>query len=290
MAAEHKGGSIMAQIKKKGISLRGSLKKDNITIYSKGGKLIMRSATSEMPLRRTRSQFVARQRIAHSVVLWKRLKENTEPFFLSEQTGYHRFVSLMRKTPDVFLTQWEYRNYGSLLLPGMAVSDGTMPDIDYYLGTIASRPALITSLTTASPLPYVPTGTDMVRALCGKKNRIKEGDTLRLYIIHQVFENMIPKIYITTENVVLKKGNGRCWFDEVEPFCEEGRLVLSGETFNDSMKGWALVHISGGNCSSQKVCTRCTLYEQYSTEEAMLRAAESYGGLTKTQFLTPNTN
>ena len=45
--------------------------------------------------------------------------------------------------------------------------------------------------------------------------------------------------------------------------------------------GWALVHVRQGAYSAQTVVTRCTLYEQYTTEEALQRAAESYGGLTK---------
>ena len=56
----------MAQLKKKGFALSGSLKSDGVTFYTKKGKIIMRSAISEQPLRRTRGQFVTRQRIAHT--------------------------------------------------------------------------------------------------------------------------------------------------------------------------------------------------------------------------------
>ena len=54
------------------------------------------------------------------------------------------------------------------------------------------------------------------------------------------------------------------------------------------MRGWALVHMADNKASSQKVVTRCRLYEQYLTEEAFERAAQSYGGLTKTPLLTPD--
>ena len=46
------------------------------------------------------------------------------------------------------------------------------------------------------------------------------------------------------------------------------------------MKGWALVRMDGDRCSSQGIVTRCTYYERFTTEEAMQKAAESYGGLT----------
>jgi hypothetical protein len=65
--------------------------------------------------------------------------------------------------------------------------------------------------------------------------------------------------------------------------CVDGHLALVGNVFLDAMMGWALVRISGEGCSSQTVATRCTLYELYTTEEALARAAESYGGLTEAQ-------
>jgi hypothetical protein len=67
----------------------------------------------------------------------------------------------------------------------------------------------------------------------------------------------------------------------------EGRLALVGEEFADEMKGWALVKVIDNRCSPQTIVTRCTLYQQYTTEDALERAADSYGGLTETPFLSP---
>ena len=46
------------------------------------------------------------------------------------------------------------------------------------------------------------------------------------------------------------------------------------------MKGWALVMVNGDRCSPQTIATRCTMYQQYTTEEALQNAAKSYKGLT----------
>jgi hypothetical protein len=54
--------------------------------------------------------------------------------------------------------------------------------------------------------------------------------------------------------------------------------------FSDEMKGWALVRMDGDRCSSQGIVTHCTYYERFTTEEAMQKAAESYGGLTYIVF------
>ena len=60
----------------------------------------------------------------------------------------------------------------------------------------------------------------------------------------------------------------------------DGPLILKGEEYADPMKGWAIVRVVGDQCSPQTIVTRCTLYQQYMTEEALQRAAKSYGGLT----------
>lgn len=67
----------------------------------------------------------------------------------------------------------------------------------------------------------------------------------------------------------------------------DGGLALVGEEFADENKGWALVRIDRDRCSPQTIVTRCTLYEQYTTDEALQFAAKSYGGLTQTPFLRP---
>ena len=66
-----------------------------------------------------------------------------------------------------------------------------------------------------------------------------------------------------------------------------GCLALVNEEFAEEMKGWALVRVIENRCSPQTIVTRCTLYEQYTTEEALQVAAKSYGGLTETPFLSP---
>ena len=67
----------------------------------------------------------------------------------------------------------------------------------------------------------------------------------------------------------------------------DGCLALVGEEIADEMKGWALVKVIDDRCSSQGIVTRCMVYEQYTTEEALKRAADSYGGLTETPYLLP---
>ena len=55
------------------------------------------------------------------------------------------------------------------------------------------------------------------------------------------------------------------------------------------MQGFGIVRVKEGHASPHRVVTKCTSYEQYTTEEALQAAAQSYGGLTeKDEFLRPS--
>ena len=273
----------MARLKHKGVTLSGTLRKDGVAFYTRGGKVIMRSAKSEQPLRRTRGQFVARQRLAHNNTLWKRLRDAAEPMFAGSVTAYARFRTLMSKLPVVFLTKKEHENMASLLLEGMPVSDGFLQDLDYRLGEVEGEPALLTSVRMKSALPEGAEALDVAAALCGADADLQRGDRLRLYRLCQKEEEGVPKVYVTAEELLLDGDCGGTGFSGLALRCVDGRLALVGDEFLDEMWGWALVRISGERCSSQSVATRCTLYERYTTEEALAHAAESYGGLTGAQ-------
>ena len=147
-------------------------------------------------------------------------------------------------------------NQSSFLMPGIPMSDGILPTVKQELGEVDGRPALITD--------------------------IKAGDRtnhaqLRLYTAIQTVENnVLPRVRFSMREV--------SWWDMTEA---DSRLALVGEEFADDMKGWALVKVIDGRCSPQTIVTRCTLYQQYTTQEALEEAADSYGGLTETPFLSP---
>ena len=278
----------MAQLKKNAITVTGSLRKDGITIYKLKGKTVMRSATSEQPLRRTRGQFVTRQRIAHTTALWKRLRAPAKPLFTHCANIFGRFSTLMRKLPVVFRTKEELSNGASLLIPDMPLSDGMLPNITYRLDEVDGQPALLTNLKMKHALGSNPTVSDMVSVLCGRGTTLETGDTLRLYSLRQTVEYMVPKVYIRMEELVLENSQRTVGFTDIEMQCVDGHLALIGSCFADDTMGWGLVHVSGERCSSQTVVTRCNMYEQYTTEEALDRAAKSYGGLTDAGMITPD--
>jgi hypothetical protein len=102
-------------------------------------------------------------------------------------------------------------------------------------------------------------------------------EKLWLYTAEQTFENeFMPRVRFKMQELS---------FPDITMV--DGRIALVGEEYADNMKGWALVRVTHDRCSPQTIVTRCTYYQQYTTEEALQAAAESYGGLTERPFLSP---
>lgn len=240
--------------KEKGMTFNGSLRSEGITIYQKQGKTIIRSSTRSKTNGFTIGQFIQRQRMRHAIALWREL-ECCYPMFTEAKSAYNGFVSLANRLPAVFVTKDEAANHPSFLMPGIPVSDGTLPELKLRLGEVGGKAALITNI---------------------ERYETPHTETLKLFVAEQTCEYNIPKVIFRMRNVMkeelVETGNG---------------LALVGDEFADDNKGWALVQVKGGNCSPQGIVTRCTLYRQYTTEEVMNEAAKTYGRVKESPFPSP---
>ena len=236
----------------KGLMLIGSLRKAGVTTYLKQGKMITRVSNSDERRSNTLPQFVQRQKMRHTIALWKLLKF-CEPMFTERPTAYSNFASLANRLPVVFVPNIGLMNRASFLMPGIPMSDGKLPAIHEELGEVDGVAALITDL----------------------KGKDYDWQTrLLLYTADQCIERDMPLVRFSVREVSWE-----------EMSMVDGHYVLKGEAFADDMKGWALVLVKNERCSPQTIVTRCTLYQQYTTEDALEKAAESYGGLTRPPFL-----
>lgn len=235
----------------KGLMVVGSMRKDGITTYLKQGQLIIRSANSMERRSNTLPQFIQRQKMRHSVALWRMLKY-CEPMFTQGTTAYNNFLSLANRLPVVYVEKVLMENT-SFLMPGIPVSDGTLPEIKEELGEIDGMPALITDLKPHDWEPWT---------------------KLWLYSAVQTGSE---------RSILVRFSKREVPWEEVR--LVDGHYVLKGDEFANDMKGWALVLVKGERCSPQTIVTRCTLYKQYTTKEALEKAADSYGGLTSQGFL-----
>ena len=236
----------------KGLMLIGSLRKAGVTTYLKQGKMITRVSNSDERRSNTLPQFVQRQKMRHTIALWKLLKF-CEPMFTERPTAYSNFASLANRLPVVFVPNIGLMNRASFLMPGIPMSDGKLPAIHEELGEVDGVAALITNL----------------------KGKDYDCQTrLLLYTADQCIERDMPLVRFSVREVSWE-----------EMSMVDGHYVLKGEAFADDMKGWALVLVKNERCSPQTIVTRCTLYQQYTTEDALEKAADSYGGLTRPPFL-----
>ena len=232
-----------------GLLLGGRLKQSGVTFYTRNGKMVARTATSVQPKRRTRAQFIARQRLVHSSHLWGMLKRVCTPLINGGQNAYGRFRTLMAQMPAVYFPDNGQAGVSTVLLPELPVSEGVLPTVHQYLGEVDGTPALITDLRPAM---------------------LRGADGLVLVELTQAVENGCPMVRPQKRDVAVGS----------MVHTSEG-LALKDNAFADNMKGWALVRVNGDRSSTQTIVTNCTYYCQFTTEDALQAAAESYGGLTK---------
>lgn len=243
-----KNNSILGLLIPKKVSIGG------MTFYKRQGQVVGRISESNERRSNTLPQFKQRQRMRHTQALWKMLKF-CETMFTERGNAYQNFASLANRLPVVYVDKI-LMEQASFLMPGIPVSDGILPALQQELSEVNGVPALMPGL---------------------KYGEQYEHEKLWLYTAEQEIEGSTPRVRFSKRDVSRQDMN-----------IVDGQLALVGEEFADDMKGWALVRVSENRCSPQIIITRCTLYQQYTTEEALQAAAKSYGGLTDGDtFLKP---
>ena len=236
---------------------------EGLTFYKRGGLTFARPRHIRQPRRLSRGQLFVRERQSHNNALWRALKRTGKVFFQGNKAPYYRFMSVNMFSPVPYLEEEHYTSKCSLLLPEMVVSDGPLPTVGYQLGDVDGQQALLTDLTRTAA----------------------RKDTLLLYVLKQdvirwrageeQFRISIEVETVTVDDFVNVPSTLTSPYKNVR-----GTLALVGDRYGDPMLGFGLVRVKDGLASHQRVVTRCTYYEKYTTEEALQAAAKSYGGLT----------
>lgn len=229
-----------------GLIIPKKMRIGGVTFYKRQGQVIGRVSESMEKRSNTLAQFKQRQRMRHTIALWKMLRF-CETMFTERDNAYQNFASLANRLPVVYVERLQME-HASFLMPGIPVSDGTLPTLQQELGEVDGVPALMTVL---------------------KVDDRHFREKLWLYTAEQKIEGPLPRVRFSKRDVSRR-----------EITVVDGQLALVGEEFADEMKGWALVRVIDDRCSPQTIVTRCTLYEQYTTDETLQVAAKSYGGLT----------
>jgi len=289
----------MAESKNKNFGFNGRIRGLGVTFYRRGGKTFARISTRSTSNKQSLGQFKVRERMRHSIALWKSFNTPYEP--LMETTGtttaYNAFLRANSSLPTVYLTKQQARQGAALLMPGMVVSEGRLPKVEYDFAVLAGgERVVLTNLLTcidAAGTQELTIGCndDLRQLLCNSSRnpQLLPGDRVRFYRFEQRMEGDCPTVKMTCCEMTLDNDPRqnpalRGW----QFFSHEGRLAIGGT--DDENMGWAVVLFGERekSASTQRVLTTCRLYEQYTTGEALQAAAESYGNVQQPGMLTPN--
>lgn len=224
-----------------GLVIPNKLKLAGVTFYKRQGQVVGRVSKPKKYHCNTLPQFIQRQKMRHTTALWKMLKF-CEVMFTGPKSAYLEFASLANRLPQVYVPKT--MNQASFLMPGIPISSGTLQTENVRLGEVDGVAALIT-------------GLDAVEW--------PRNERLLLYTATQCVENGLPRVRFSMREI-----------SRQDMTVKDGYYILKGEEFADNMKGWALVDMVNNRCSSQTIVTNCTLYQEYTTEEALQKSADSY--------------
>ena len=289
----------MAESKNNTLGFTGRIPGAGVTFFRRGGKTYARVSTRTAPNRQSVKQFINRERMRHSIALWKSFYVPYKPLMEASdnQTAYNAFLRANSALPTVYFTKQQARQQATLLMPGMVVSEGRLPKVEYDFAVLESGERIVlTNLLTGieegeTQELAIGCNDDLLQLLCSSSRnpQLMPEDKVRFYRFEQQMEGDCPRVKVNCCELALDNDPRqnpalRNW----RFYSHEGRLAIGGA--DDENTGWAVVLFGEKeqSASTQQVLTTCQLYEQYTTDEALAQAAESYGNVELSGFMTPN--
>ena len=289
----------MAESKANILGFIGRIQGKGVTFYRRGGKTYARISTRKAPNRQSVKQFINREKMRHSIALWHCFYSSDKPLMETSGslTAYNAFLRANSALPTVYFTKQQARQGAALLMQGMVVSEGRLPTVEYDFAVLESgERVMLTNLLTgidAATTQELTIGCndDLRQLLCSSSNpQLMPGDIVRFYRFEQRMQDDCPTVKITCCELALDNDPRqnpalRNW----RFLSHKGRLAIGGA--DDENTGWAVVLFGEKeqSASTQRVVTTCRIFEQYTTDEALANAAESYGNIEKPGLLTPDT-
>ena len=289
----------MAKVQNTTFGFTGRIAGHGITLYRRRGKVYARISTREVSDRQSMNQFKTREKMRHSIALWKSFYSPYKPLMTTSDgtIAYNAFLRANSVLPTVYFTKLQARQGAALLMPGMVVSEGRLPAVEYDFAVLESgERVVLTNLLTGidegeTQELAIGCNDDLRQLLCSSNRnpQLMPGDKVRFYRFEQRIQDDCPTVKISCCELALDNDPRqnpalRNW----QFFSHEGRLAIGGA--DDENTGWAVVLFGEKeqSASTQRVVTTCRLYEQYTTDEALAQAAESYGNVEKPSLLTPD--
>ncbi len=243
---------------------------------------------------RTRAQMLTRMQWANLVNLYGAFKGTLHPSFENKpitRSDYNMFISANVNANPVYLTQNQARQ-GGCIVAAYQVTRGKLPSITVEFGNnnVPETSIAVGSLTLGNSTTLKAFSDAIIQNNSGWQS----GDQLSVYLAQQTMDanTGVPRVDVEAVEITLDSaGDTTLLSDLVETSffsVVDGCLALSGPVNG----GVAFVHsryVNGKtSVSTQFFVVNNTYLAQYQTTSAFQNAVESYGGINKDDFLTPN--
>lgn len=199
----------------------------------------------------------------------------------SKRTDYNQFMSVNLGTPRIALTK-DMASVGACIVDAYIISQGSLPSIQVYKdGSAWGTDILLGDLTITEST----TIAEFTLAILGHNNTFNEGDQISFVSYQQYLDALErPRVICTAYEVTLDLKSQELLREYLPDFCSQSLASKALGTGTDiSLGGFAYVHsrnINNGRLqvSTQLIVTNnATLIEQYSSDEALEAAVNSYG-------------
>lgn len=227
----------MAKARNTTFGFTGRIAGHGITLYRRRGKVYARISTREVSDRQSINQFKTREKMRHSIALWKCFHTPYKPLMTTSDgtIAYNAFLRANSALPTVYFTKLQARQGAALLMPGMVVSEGRLPAVEYGFAVLESgERVVLTNLLTGieegeTQELAIGCNDDLRQLLCSSNRnpQLMPGDKVRFYRFEQQLKDDCPTVKISCCELALDNDPRqnpalRNW----QFFSHEGRLAI----------------------------------------------------------------
>lgn len=243
---------------------------------------------------RTLAQMLRRMKWANIVAVWRSFEGKDKPSFENKDrtvSDFNEFMSANLAGYEIYLPKGIADQGGGVVAP-YQVTRGSLPTVNVALGdnNVPISNIIVGGLTIGASTTL---GAFSKAIVDNNSNTMwRDGDQLTVFILHQSIMNNVPRIITESVKIVLDTSDETTLLGDmidVNLFAvTDGALGLSGPVSG----GVAFIHsrrtVSGTRVSTQSFVVNNAAMEEYHTVDALDNAIQSYGGLNKEEYLTPD--
>ena len=263
-----------------------------LTFKSLNGQTVVSEKPTKVSNPRTEMQLRQRTRWTNIIRMYKGLVPLLRNAFenkLATQSDYNMFVKVNNQGVRVYLSKQE-SDGGACIAAPYQLTQGSLPSIVVSgEGAQAKTDIKLGALTISAST----TVGEFAKAVVDNNADYNYGDQLSFYLVRQLINasTEIPYCQFSASYMVLDKAStAKLWeIADKQGFSSAGGVLAHGDDDSDAVFAW--VHsrnVSGKTkVSTQFFIDNNSILPNYTTEEAYMNAANSYGGVNNV-FLRPD--